>query len=66
MVIMFLLWEMDTTNSPVCLATLSAVLCLIPVSEEGIDASGINCVLANNIFLQSLLIIIAPSILASS
>ena len=36
-VIIFLLWVIAITIAPVCFATLSAVLCLVPVSDVGID-----------------------------
>ena len=65
-VIIFLLCEILITNSPVCFAVLSAVLCLVPVSLVSISLDGINCAFANNIFFKSPLNIIAPSILASS
>ncbi len=65
-VITFLLWDMDMTVQPVCRATLSAVRCLIPVSSEKIEGSGISCVFAYSILPASQLRIIPPSILASS
>src|SRR5690554_914460 len=57
---------MDIVNRPVDLATRSAVRCLIPVSVDGMVASGSSMVLTWRIFLASRLSIIAPSILASS
>ena len=65
-VIILLLCEILITNSPVCFAVLSAVLCLVPVSNVVISREGINCAFAYNIFFRSPLKIIAPSIFASS
>ena len=59
-------WEMEMTSAPVCLATRSAVRCLVPVSAEGIAGSGISWTFANASVSTFVSTMIAPSIFASS
>jgi len=57
---------MDITRVSVCFATLSAVRCLVPVSEVFMSGLGKRWVLAYNMRLALEERIIAPSIFASS
>src|SRR5213083_74802 len=58
--------ETVTTGTWVCLATRSAVRCLVPVSAVWIAGSGIRWTLAHRMVSAASSRMIAPSILASS
>ena len=58
--------EIEMTSASVCLATLSAVRCRVPVSLDAMAGSGMSWTFAYTSLCVSLPITIAPSILASS
>ena len=59
-------WLTETTGSPVCLLTRSAVRCRVPDSSVKIAGSGTSWTAARRIRVQSRSTTIAPSIFASS
>ncbi len=54
------------TGYPVCLATRSAVRCLVPASSVGRAGSGMRCAAARTMLPAASSRTIAPSIFASS
>ncbi len=58
--------DTDTTGTPVCRATRSAVRCRVPVSTVSIAGSGISWTPARTMRSVSAVSTMAPSILASS